>query len=188
MVTLLAHEPTDSPSVCPVDPVPLDPPSPLEAALGYAALGWYVVSLCYPLLGGGCSHPANFVRRKPHKPGKAPLTKHGVNDSSIDPDQIRDWWRKWPNANIGIDLAKSGLLAIAPDSAAWLEEFQRRGLGKPLAAAMSGGGEGHMHFYYTRPKDCPIRRINRSGEYDIQTGGYLVARLHCTSPANAMSG
>jgi len=55
----------------------------LRAALAYAArLGWPV----FPL--------------KPR--AKEPLTAHGHKDATLDETIIRQWWKKWPKANIGI--------------------------------------------------------------------------------------
>ena len=34
--------------------------------------------------------------------GKHPMTKNGVKDATTDLDQIRKWWQRWPNANIGV--------------------------------------------------------------------------------------
>ena len=35
-------------------------------------------------------------------PGKkVPLTRHGFKDATTDEKQIRAWWKRWPNANIG---------------------------------------------------------------------------------------
>ena len=34
--------------------------------------------------------------------GKRPLTEHGLDDATSDPDVIRRWWSRWPDANIGI--------------------------------------------------------------------------------------
>jgi hypothetical protein len=33
--------------------------------------------------------------------GKHPRTMHGKDDATTDPAQIKAWWGKWPNANIG---------------------------------------------------------------------------------------
>jgi hypothetical protein len=54
----------------------------LEAALAYADMGWPVLPL---------------VRRE-----KRPLTKRGLLDASVEPAVIRDWWDRWPMANIGL--------------------------------------------------------------------------------------
>jgi len=74
----------------------------------------------------------------------------------------------------GIDLEKSGLILVGPDSIEWDTEFHRRGLAL-TATSSSGGGEGHNHYFYRRPEGCPIGRINKPGQYDIQSGGYAVA-------------
>lgn len=34
--------------------------------------------------------------------GKAPLTPHGFHDATTDLSQIRAWWERWPQANIGM--------------------------------------------------------------------------------------
>jgi hypothetical protein len=39
----------------------------------------------------------------PLKPGtKVPATPHGFKDASMNPDTIRAWWTRWPDANIGL--------------------------------------------------------------------------------------
>ncbi len=115
---------------------------------------------------------------------KAPLTQHGIRDSVNTTRQIWEFWHTYPDANIAIDLQRSGLLGIGPDSPAWLARFQEWGLPDTMVAR-SGGGEGHLHYYYRRPEGCPIFRINRPGEYDIQTDGYFVAppSIHPKGPA-----
>lgn len=105
---------------------------------------------------------------------KAPLTEHGIRDSVNTTRAIWDFWQRYPDANIAIDLQRSKLLGIGPDSPEWLDRFREWGLPETMMA-LSGGGEGHLHYYYQRPEDCPIYRLNRPGEYDIQTDGYFVA-------------
>ena len=58
----------------------------LNAALEYAEHGFSV----FP------------VRRS----DKAPLTQHGLKDASKDPEQIRQWWKMFPDANVAIALGK----------------------------------------------------------------------------------
>ena len=33
---------------------------------------------------------------------KKPFTAHGFKDASTDPDLIRRWWARWPDALIGV--------------------------------------------------------------------------------------
>jgi hypothetical protein len=34
--------------------------------------------------------------------GKHPLTAHGLKDATSDSVQLAQWWRRWPQANIGL--------------------------------------------------------------------------------------
>ena len=66
--------------------------------LEYAALGLHVVPM-HTIWDVGCSCGAypNCPR-----PGKYPITRHGVKDATADQEQIDDWWTEHPDANIGI--------------------------------------------------------------------------------------
>lgn len=79
----------------------------------------------------------------------------------------------WPHANIGIDLARSGLVDVAPDSVEWQAQFIAWGLPQTLCFA-SGGGEGHTHHLYARPENCAVYRACESGQYDVLSNGYAV--------------
>ncbi|MDP2735772.1 MAG: bifunctional DNA primase/polymerase [bacterium] len=66
----------------------------LNAALRYAELGYLVF-------------PCN---------GKVPLTSHGFKDATTDPSQIKAWWTKYPDANIGVATGeKSGFFVLDID-------------------------------------------------------------------------
>jgi putative DNA primase/helicase len=54
----------------------------LNAALQYAGRGLYI----FP-----CAASA-----------KTPLTDHGVKDATCDLEEVRQWWHRWPDANIGL--------------------------------------------------------------------------------------
>jgi hypothetical protein len=134
-------------------PAPPRHSAALETALAYAAQGLRV-------------HPVDPIT-------KAPKTKYGHLDGTTNPDTIRQWWTVWPAAGIGVALAASGLVDVAPDSPAHLAAFEQRGL--PAAAAFtSPGGAGHVHHLFRRPAGCPTTRICRSGEYDILSDGYAI--------------
>jgi Bifunctional DNA primase/polymerase, N-terminal len=70
--------------------------SALDFALLYAARDWPV---------------------SPWALNKRPLTEHGINDATTDPDQIQEWWRKWPQALAAIATGeRSGVVAVDIDN------------------------------------------------------------------------
>lgn len=102
-------------------------------ALYYASLGWAV----FPLV------PKT----------KRPANEHGSSEATTDTATIESWWAKWPNANIGMCPAKSGLYALDVDprnggdkSFEALQVEHAGALASPLMN-MSGSGSGfHMLF------------------------------------------
>ena len=141
----------------------------IVSALQFVNWGWSIIPLCWPDSQGRCACGRNHDGA-----GKAPLTSRGVNDSSNRIVDVVRWWQATPEANIGIDLAKSGLFVIGPDSPFWAQQMEQFGLPETLTA-QSGGGEGHKHYYYRKPDGVPATRLNKSKEYDIQSQGYMVA-------------
>jgi hypothetical protein len=99
---------------------------------------------------------------------------NGHNDATRDEGMIREWWKATPNANVGINLHRSGLVDIAPDSVEWAERFKANGL-PPTTAYSSGGGPGHGHRWYRLPKDGPVARACVPGQYDVMSEGNAVA-------------
>lgn len=82
----------------------------LQEALDYAARSWYIFP-CREKPGKA------FVRNgetiTPSE--KTPYTSNGLDDATLDPDQIKAWWAKWPDACIGVNAGKSGLFVIDID-------------------------------------------------------------------------
>ena len=72
----------------------------LQAALDYAARGWAVLPLC----------PGGKNPRIPKEEGG-----RGFYDATSDAAQIRSWWARWPNANLGVALRASGLVLVDVD-------------------------------------------------------------------------
>lgn len=152
--------------------------TPLEAALYYNGLGWTVTPLCWPTETGecGCGDPQHTGN--PKNIGKAPLAGRGWQHIVSDEAQIRRWWGRWPQANIGIILEKSNLLIVDPDSPEAVEECRDRGMidgPTPVASVITGNGR---HVYYMRPEGCPVtRKVGKgaSGEIDVFTRGFVVA-------------
>jgi hypothetical protein len=93
--------------------------------------------------------------------GKKPYTANGFKDATTDPDQIREWGTKWPDALIAMPTgAVSGLWVIDVDvdeekgidgEASLMELLEREG---PLpATAVAITPRGGRHFYFRYPKD-----------------------------------
>jgi len=142
----------------------------LLAALDYAARGWPVIPLCWPDTQGECACGWGHEAKEA---GKAPRTSHGVNDATTNATVLQAWWDQFPMGNIGVALSPAGLVDIAPDSLEWLDRF--KGFGLPDTATFeSGGGEGHTHYLYQRPVDCPTGRKCHSGQYDLLSDGYCI--------------
>jgi len=81
------------------------------AALRYAALGWPVFPV-FEAITRDCA----CGNSECGSPGKHPRTERGFKDATRDPGVIRDWWGRWPAANIGVATGPgSGLLMIGPD-------------------------------------------------------------------------
>ena len=99
-----------------------------------------------------------------HDIGKAPV-QFGINNSSNKVDEVWNWWVRWPEANVEVDLGKSGIFGIGPHSEEWHEKFKEYGLPE-TAIVESGGGAGHYHYYYRRPEDCVQFNINIPEGYD----------------------
>jgi putative DNA primase/helicase len=130
-----------------------------EAALAWARHGFAV----FPL--------------RPHD--KIPLTTHGCKDASTDPDQIVQWWRQWPEANIGV--ATDGLVVVDIDprhggDATWTDLLTAYGAIPETLRVITGGGGQHICF--AAPAGSPIRNsagLLGSGIDIRATGGYVVA-------------
>jgi len=152
----------------------------LGAALFYARLGWRVFPL-HSIRDGVCSCPRG---EECESPGKHPRTVHGLKDATTDEVRVRDWWKEWPDANIGIVTGvESGIFVIDVDpkndgeTGFDLLHEDREFPETPLV--FTGGGGRHYFFRYPyAPSDGEEVR-NRTGVrqgVDIRgEGGYVVA-------------
>ncbi|MBM3769404.1 MAG: bifunctional DNA primase/polymerase, partial [Acidobacteria bacterium] len=98
----------------------------LDHALAYAARGWRV-------------HP---LRAR----DKTPASKHGCKDATTDETQIRAWWAKFPNANIGLATGYEFFaIDIDPAGMAWYEAEQLPATHEAVT------GRGGRHVLYRMP-------------------------------------
>ena len=113
--------------------------------------------------------------------GKRPLTYNGFWDATTDAPRLSAWWRRWPDANVGVPTGEqSGLLVLdvdpgagGPDSLALLESLY--GPLPQTAKARTGGGG--IHYFFRYPADETVR--NSAGKLgpglDVRgEGGYVV--------------
>lgn len=113
---------------------------------------------------------------------KRPLTQHGFQDATSDIEQVRGWWARWPDANIGMPTGtRSGLEVVDIDVHGRVRGFgpfelaRREGLvdrWQVLVKTASGG----MHAYYPadpqRPQ--PSWQAARCGIDFRGEGGYVI--------------
>ena len=141
-------------------------PNPLlRAAIDYASAGWAIFP-CQPR-------------------DKRPATAHGVKDATTDPARIRAWWAKMPEANIGLDCGRSGLVVVDLDQhgdkdglAEWADLTQRAQITDTAChtyTSLTGGGGRHL--VYRAPEGVSIK--NSTGKLapgvDVRgEGGYIV--------------
>lgn len=158
----------------------------VEAALAYVARDWPVIPLHSISPRGGCTCKLGRICRSP---GKHPRTKNGLTDGSTDEASIRAWWRRWPNANVGIVTGpSSGLVVIDEDRRKGGTESLRRfeaeqGPTPATLEAITGGGGRHLCFRYPRSgRRIPSATGVLPGVDVRADGGYIVAppSLHVT--------
>ncbi len=155
-------------------------PSLLESALAWAAAG-FAVFPCHTIDPTGrcsCKHPDCTGNDR----GKHPRTLHGCLDATRDPAQIKTWWGRWPDSNIGIATG-------APSGDVWVLDVDvRKGgfeslakieheAGKPASTLMITTGSGGAHLYFTAPSGAEIRnKVDLRPGIDVRgTGGYVIA-------------
>ncbi len=102
-----------------------------EAALIYAAHGIPVL----PLRGK--------LPRIPKRAGG-----HGVHDATCDPDTIETWWRRWPDANIGLRCGISfDVIDVEVAGRRSLERLLAEHGGEPIGGPRVRTGSGGWHLY-----------------------------------------
>ena len=150
--------------------------SMLEAALEYASRGWKVFPCHQADKYGVCScDNEKCVWPSNQNAGKHPRTQNGYKDATLDEDQIRLWWKKWPTAPIGLACAPSGLLVLdidpRNDGDKHFNEIQRD-IGK-LNGPLVKTGSGGWHIYLLPPAGAPKGVMVRG--IDIKFNGYVIA-------------
>ena len=120
-------------------------------ALEYATLDLHIVPM-HTIEDGHCSCEA---ASDCPRPGKHPMTRHGVKDATTDNEQIANWWTDHPYANIGIAAGRvSGILVLDIDPRnGGTETLQRleKELGPLPETVTSNTGGGGQHRIFAHP-------------------------------------
>ena len=134
-----------------------------EAAVKYASMGFAVLPL------------------KPR--GKEPNIAHGVNDATADVAQVKAWWERHPNDNIGLAMgaASGGIVAIdidvdedaGKDGYDTLRTWENaHGELPETATSITGRGGYHMLYRMAGVGNS----VGRDSAVDIRSdGGFIVA-------------
>jgi putative DNA primase/helicase len=155
-----------------------NPFSLLEWALRWASQGIAVFPV-HTAFDGICSCSRGSECRSI---GKHPRTLNGLKEATTDPAQIRRWWQKWPDANIG--GATGGairLLVVDVDpksggDASLCDLTEAHGQEWLNTLHIETGSRG-SHFFYTYPPEIELRNTASKLAPGIDTrasGGYVV--------------
>lgn len=156
----------------------------LDAALAYAARGWPV----FPCR--AADSPELKDSGKPKWEAKAPLIKDGLNAASADADQVRRWWKRWPDALIGLPLGgPTGIFALDFDprevvdpETGEVERFELAqlkadteamiGCALPATVAQMTPSRG-VHVFFRQPDGSTLPEAANSGRGEITNKGCL---------------
>lgn len=148
----------------------------LKHALAYAKRGWHVFP-CYevslPTGACACGNP------RCGNPGKHPRIAGGFKAATTDEAQIREWWRKWPLANLAIATGASRLAVVDVDPRnhgdETIAQLQQQHAQLPETPRAATGGMGEHHVF-SWPTDREIRGGVLGLGVDLKAdGGYIIA-------------
>lgn len=144
-------------------------PDLLNEALKYAKKGWYVFPVREKI---GTPYTKNGEVFTPRE--KTPYITGGLNSASIDEEQIRAWWNRFPYAMIGVNCGKSGLFVVDIDkkNVNGLDTFMEWHI-NDTGALHSFTPSGGMHIVFTGEGKSSTNAktgIDTRGE-----GGYFIA-------------
>ena len=106
---------------------------------------------------------------------KAPMTVNGHLNATMDPDVIKAWWTKWPNAMIGARVPDNCIVIdIDPRNGGSIEALEE--FTGPLPATLtvwSGRNDGGRHLYFQRPAS-PLSSTRLPKGVDLKANGYCI--------------
>lgn len=150
--------------------------SAFNAAKDCAADGWHVL----PLHGVDTNNACACGDPECHSPGKHPIISGGLKNATNDPDQIAEWFTRWPDANVGIRTgAVSGIVVLDIDvKGGGFESLDAltKEFGPLPQAVQAVTGSGGRHIYFMHPGETLGNRTAIRPGIDFRGDqGYVVA-------------
>ena len=141
--------------------------SMVNAALRYARKGWPV----FPI--------------DPNRPdasgvikGKSPYKfSQGVDEATTNESQIRRWWKRWPEAQIGFHVGDAGMMVVDLDPGHDLKQLEKVAGKLPKTALRVKTPRGGLHLYFSLDNNEQIgnRSFKDVDNIDVRsTGGYVL--------------
>lgn len=127
-----------------------------RAAVAYAERGWHVF-------------PLQPREKKPLKGSR------GFLEATADVATVTAWWRREPNANIGLWPGQSGFLILDLDGPEGVKAAQLLGaLSEPTLECSTGRADGGRHLYFRRPDFSVPNRV-LAPKLDVRgDAGYVI--------------
>jgi uncharacterized protein YdaU (DUF1376 family) len=145
----------------------------LDSSLDFASRDWRVLPV-HTVHKGICS-----CHNQCGKPGKHPHIKDWGKRASSKTTQIKNWWKRWPDANIGIATGEqSGIFVVDIDgdqgSATLAKLMAERDWQPNTLTAVTGRGK---HLYFLHPGKTLKNSAGRIGSgVDVRgEDGYVIA-------------
>jgi hypothetical protein len=157
------------------------PSTMLAHALRYLEDAWSVFPVCTPVMGkkDRCLQ-GHKGEAKCRGPGKEPLIRWGKYQDQLPTEaEVRDWWRRWPTANIGLATGElSDVCVVDLDGDIAIAEANRRGYDP--GPWVRTGRVGGRHLYCRYRPDAPTIFSKTNGIDFRGQGGYacLPPSLH----------
>lgn len=132
-------------------------------------------------LAAALDYAARGIPVFPVRQNKAPYTPRGFKDATCDEAAIREWWRKWPDAGIGIPTGvASGWLVLDIDPRhggdVSLDRLKsEHGALPQTVESLTGGGGRHLLFRHPGGTIKSTTGALAPGVDVKADGGYIVA-------------
>jgi hypothetical protein len=112
---------------------------------------------------------------------KAPHTRHGWHEASCDELQIRQWWRKWGNALVGLPCQANGIIVLDADHHGNVDGvtvlfriFDSCNIDPNSVPCVITPRDGR-HYIFRRPQNLGPTKATVANGIDVRDLGYIIA-------------